>query len=361
MEHPFFDSVAYPWNRSDAQQLHRLLQLAVQDPGTIDLIYKQCAPLPPALTTPANAELLWKEAFDNLAKLGALQALVTQLKQRFAGNPQIANALQAIEQAKSALETKVVSPDLFVLDCNDQREAVGRMISQTMAKTLLVRGLPRSGKTHCKYILQAVAREKGVDVVYMSDATVSTVDEVIDNLFSSLGASDQVPPKVNTDDAWYRSVCTKLKAAAGDKKLWVVIDDLGYNNGDPNQGPLLDTKIRVFFEQFALFMTDPSFASKFRLMLINYSEPILPAKWKTEMWTETRTDENTIQGAHIEEFLKDWSQFTGIEIIEQDRKRLAGQVISEAAAPATDAINLSRLERINAILNTKLANIKQAS
>jgi len=360
MEHPFFDNVAYPWNRSDAQELHRLLVLTELPYAGIDLVYKKCAEGLPPLTMPANATNLWKEVLTNLSAKGALRALLIQVSIQFAASDPIMKAVNAIQLAKPAVDIKFVSTEIFILDCEIHREAISKMTSDAIAKTVLVRGLPKSGKSHCRHLLKSVADEKGAEMLYICDGLVATVEEAIESIFSSIGyGPENIPTKVTTNDAWYRTVCNKLKSLAGEKKLWIAVDDLGYIDGDPSLGPILDTKIREFFEQFALFMLDPSFAKRFRLLLINYSEIVVPTKWKAQMWTETRTDEKNIQTIHVEEFLKEWSAYSGINIIEQELKQLAVQVIEQADELTPEMSQLCRLERIHTILDLKIDEIQR--
>jgi hypothetical protein len=361
MDHPFFNTIVYPWSREDARELHKVFTHAYrQFPERIRLIYEQSVTDPPPLTLPAAADLVWREVLNNLAGLGGLQSLCTLMKAKFPTEI-ILNAIAAVESAKPASEIKIISNELFILDCDLHREAISKCTSDINAKALLIRGQPKSGKSHCRHIFKSIADEKGAEVLYLYDGVITTVDEAIESIFSTLGAGkENIPPKVTTDDAWYRAICIKLKGLATDKKLmkvWVVVDDLGYINGKPESGPIMDTKIRLFFEQFVLFMQDPSFAKYFRLLLINYSETEIPTKWKTHMWAETNTDEKDVQQSHIEDFLKEWAAFNKMNMIGPELKAMAVEVITLADTPPAEIARLPRLERIHTILNVKLDEI----
>jgi len=360
MDHPYFNTIVYPWSRKEARELHKLFTQAEKDSNQIWLIYKQSVADPPPLTLPAAANIVWGEVLDKLTLLSGLQSLFTLMKAKFPSEI-ILNAIDAVESAKPASEIKIISNELFILDCDRHREAISKCTSDANAKALLIRGQPKSGKSHCFYILKSIAEEKGAEVLYLYDGAITTVDEAIESIFSTLGTGkENIPPKVTSDDAWYRAICIKLKGLATDKKsmkVWVVVDDLGYIDGKPESGPIMDTKIRLFFEQFVLFMQDPSFAKYFRLLLINYSETEIPTKWKTQMWAETKTDEKDVQQSHIEDFLKEWSAYNRVNMIGSDLKAMAVEVITLADTPPVEIATLPRLERIHTILNVKLDEI----
>ncbi len=356
MDHPFFDAVAYPWDREEARQLHKLLTEILKKNGDIENMYAKCRAGLPPLTLPANADELWREALQQLTIQSCLQKLFELIRNQFPSTPAILNVIIAIETARPSYEIKIFNTDIFILDCDKHRQAIKNSTSDIAAKALLVRGDPKSGKSHCRYILQSIARDKGAEVVYLYDGIITTLQEAIENIFSALGAgSDKIPQQLSTDEAWYKAVCIKMKelATAQNKKIWIVADDLGYING----GPILDTRIRMFFEQFTLFLQDSSFSKFFRLMLINYAEPTTPTKWKSHMWTEVKANENDIQQNHVEDFLKDWAAFQKITILEQDLKAVAGEIIEQSQNPPEGIIGHSRLERIHEILTLKLDEI----
>jgi hypothetical protein len=359
MGHPFFNAITYPFQREDAKQLHKVLSQAEKNSARIQNIYERCGSNLPPLTLPAAADLVWNEVLGNLAKHGVLQNLCTYIKNQFAGQPIIVDAVVAVENAIPASERKILSNGVFILDCEDHREAISKITEDITPKVLLIRGKEKSGKTHCRFIFQSIAEEKGATVVYLCDGIVATVNEAMESIFSALGAgAEKIPAKVSTEDAWYRAVCNKLKelATTGQtKKIWVVADDLGYIKNVP----ILDKEIRCFFEQFALFMQDPSFAKYFRLLMVNYAEQAIPTKWKATMWAEVNTDENTIQQTHVEDFLKDWKLEEKSDILEQDLKSLAQEVITIVTNPPANIASLSRLERIHYVLSFKLDEIKR--
>lgn len=360
MEHPFFDSTSYPWSRPDAKKFFEVIRVAEKTIGHIQLAYDQSASELPALT-PASSDLLWREVLNNLASRNSLRPLCEWIKNKFANNLAIIKAVTDLEQAKSAGEIRIFDKNIFILDCDLHRQAISKITSDSSSKVLLIRGNPKSGKSHCRYIFESIAREKNITVAYLYDGNISTVEGAITYIFSTLGHSADKIPRTDdtTSEAWYKEVCVKLKelATVEKKKLWIVVDDLGYVDGDINKGPILEKSIRRFFEQFTLFILDPSFMQFFRLLMINYPEENIPTKWKSQMWADVKTNENDIQQVHIEDFLKAWTNSHNINYIGQELSDLAKQIIEKADSSPVELPILSRLELIHKILELKLEEI----
>ncbi len=370
MAHPFFEVITFPFNREEGKALYNILKQAEKNIARIRNIYDQCAANLPSLTLSAGPDNLWDEVLRNLTSFGALKNLCDLIKIQFAGQQLILDAINAVEKAKSASEKKIFSKDIFILDCDGPREAINKITEDSTAKVLLIRGKKKSGKTHCRYIFESIAKEKDITPVYLYDPVTTTVEDVIKSIFSSMGVADSEIPKLNTGNplnknttnyAWYKEVCTKLKQLATQqgKKTWIVADDLGYVDDDKELGPILDEEIRRFFELFALFLMDPSFAKYFRLLLISYAEQGVPTNWKEVMWMEISTDENSIQQIHVEGFLKEWKTEEKKDMLDQELITLAGEIIALAANPPAEIAKLSRPERIHRILTGKLDEIKR--
>ncbi len=368
MEHPFFDVISFPANRDEAKNLHRVLALAEQDGERIRLIYTQSGSndLPP-LTLPRAADLVWDEVMRNLTSRGFFKSFCDLVKTRFSNAKPILDAVTAVEDAKPTHEIKIYSGDIYILDRDSHRQALSQIAADTTAaKVMLIRGNTKSGKSHCRYIFNALAEEKGAIVIYMCDGIVWDVQSTIEYIFNSFGAADdEIPVQgLTSDEAWYMAVCSKLKKIATEKnqKAWIVMDDLGYvetmnDAGVLEKGPILDTRIRKFFEQFARFMLDTSFTKYFRLLLIHYSEESAPTKWKAEMWIEATVVDNDIDQTHVEEFLRSWSGPKTTTLLEADIKDLAAEVISGADNPSPENAKLTRLEIIYKILKARLDEI----
>jgi hypothetical protein len=227
----------------------------------------------------------------------------------------------------------------------------------TLLKVLLVRGSTQSGKSHGRHLLHGAALDRGAVFVYIASGTVATVKHVIERLFSALGALKEIPPTYTTDMAGYITVCFKLQDVALQEKkpLWIAVDDLGPG---PDGAPLLSTEIREFFDQFALFMMDPSFSTWFRLMLIHYPDGKLPTKWKRDVLTEERTSETDVQQADVAEVLRTWLTTHGRNMVEVELLELAADVIANAEAPLKPGEEASsRLQRINDELSKTLGNL----
>jgi len=178
---------------------------------------------------------------------------------------------------------------VLFLDRIELRKKLQLLVPETNPMTvLLVRGGSNSGKTYGRYLFEWAATKLGAQYLYLFDGLVSNVNDLVLQLFVAFEASDEIPPRNTTENAWYKLVCAKLQEIASSKKqaLWIAIDDLGL---DEKEVPLLDQDIRNFCNQFALNMMNPLFRKWFRIMLIDYPEGPVPTKWTSEIWTEDRT------------------------------------------------------------------------
>jgi hypothetical protein len=359
MSHPFFDSMVtnYPWERPEAVRLHEALYTAYPNPADIDRMYRQCASgLPPlALTAPPN--VIWKEALESLTvHTGALRNLCDQ---SFT-NVRLRDAVAAVVSAQltPSVRRRITRENVIILDRVPLREKIEQISSDTsVVKVLLVRGDTQSGKSWGRYVMQSAARDRGAEFVYITSGTVASVKNVIERLFSTLGAFDEIPPTYSTDMAGYMTLCFKLQSVAvrARKQLWIAIDDLGHG---PDGAPLLSPEIKEFFDQFALQMIDPSFSNWFRLMLIHYPEGKLPTKWKREILTEDRPSDADVQQADVAELLREWADANGRSIVQADLLELASDVIANADAPLPpEAEPVSRLQRINDELSRVLGGL----
>ncbi len=355
MAHPFFDTATYPWHRTEAVRLHDALYAAIYRPTEIDQTYRQCAPgLPPlALVHPPN--IIWKEALENLtAYTGALRNLC---QQPFT-NAQLQSAVQDVVNAKSLIHQRITKDNVIILDRVKLREKIELVSLDTTAlKVLLVRGSRQSGKSHGRHLMHSAALDRGAVFVYLTSGMVANVKNVIDRLFSAFGALKDVPAIYTTDIAGYNAVCNKLQDVAMEKnkQMWIAVDDLGL---DPDGVPLLSSDIKEFFDQFALLLTDPSFSTWFRLMLIHYPEGKLPTKWKRDVFTQDQTSETDVQQGDVAEVLRAWSAARGRNMMEKELLELAADVITNAeAVPPPGEEEVSRLQRINDELRKTLDDL----
>ncbi|SRR6266545_960196 len=358
MAHPFFDASVYPWHRPEAVILHKALTQAIQNNARIDLLYKQSANNLLPLALGQAPDVIWKEVLENLARApGGLQKLCDAIL----GDNTLTsyhNAARDVINALPAVEMRIISDNILILDRVTLREKIALLEPDAaQVKALLVRGSPRSGKSYSRYLFEGTARDMGAVPVYLCDGIVATVDEVIRELFSALGASKKIPPRLTTEDAWYSAVCSKLQEIALDKKqrLWIAVDDLG-----PAQdgAPLLDTEIRKFFDQFALKLLNPAFGQWFRLMLIHYPDGPVPTKWKREIWAEDRTSDADVVQEHIAEVLRSWSVAHDRKLIENELTGLAGDVVAKADDPLAQGQEPApRLQRIHDALAETLRDL----
>jgi hypothetical protein len=355
MAHPFFDQHRYPWAREDAARLHAVLVQAVANPADIDLRYQQSSGQLPPLNLGQNPRLIWKEALEQLALHRALRRFCELGMED--NMPPVREACTAVMNAATALDAPLAADDVLVLDRAPLRELLTQLApDHTSAKVLLIRGDPRSGKSHGRHLFARVAREWDAESVYVGDGMVGTVDDVIRKLFSVLKASKEIPerthperilPQDTSDIAWYQAVCFKLQELASiqQQPVWIAVDDLGPTS---DGAPLLDKEILVFCQEFAKQLADPSFRRWFRLLLIHYPPGRVPTQWRRETWREDRTSEADVKQEHVEALLRSWAAGRGRNLLEDEVRSLASGVIVEADAPAPDAEDdAPRLQRIH--------------
>jgi hypothetical protein len=102
MNHPFFDATKFPFDRPDAQKLHKALTIAI--PMTADILLKcrMAGPNPMSLA-PGTPEQQWTEALDKM--------ILAKHFQRFCEILRADESLAAIhEDVRRVVECKVVSP-----------------------------------------------------------------------------------------------------------------------------------------------------------------------------------------------------------------------------------------------------------
>jgi hypothetical protein len=333
MPHPFFDVTAYPWHRPEADGLHKALYQAIPAPQAIDLRYKKCAdnltPLPLA-GNPADA--IWKAALENLTAAGLLRKLCQALLEDMSVQA-IHGKVRDVSEAQDVTEQSFLAEEVIFLDRKDFRTKLSKLQSgSALQRVLLVRGESGSGKSWSGRMVEHLAREDKAGYIYLCEGIVSNVDDVLQNLFTSLEAA--IPARgLTTPDAWFRQVCLDLQKAAQNKKQrwWIVVDDLGMG---PDGGPRIDPEIRSFFDQFALFMLNPAFAQWFRLVLIHYPEGPVPTKWKKDLWTEDQTRSADVKQSDVSEFLRRWARGKKLQLPDEEAENLANGVIAKADAAA---------------------------
>ncbi|ACU60938.1 hypothetical protein [Chitinophaga pinensis] len=373
MDHPFFDASEFPFHRNESKALLRNLCIIAPNPAAIRLIYKEIGPNLPLLTWSERADIMWSEAMEKITPYGFFSSFISYLKTRHATVKALMDVIELIENAIPARDERFFSDDIFILDLKLQRPTIDKTTADsTMANVLLVRGKSGSGKSHCRFIYENVSKERQAKVVYIYGGMCPDVKSTIEYIYGSLGIDPiHIPPRdATSNEAWYKSICIDLKKVATqitDKtgklvKMWIAMDDLGYEdapdeNGTMRPAPIIDSEIRSFFEQFALFTFDASFARHFRLMLINYAEPKIPSKWKANSWLEITTDENAIQQPDVEDFIKYWLRARKKTMLDPEISQLAVAIIAAADHPSPDMAVFPRLQRIHDILRSRLEQL----
>ena len=360
MTHPFEGGMRYPWSRPEADQLHKLLASDVTSVARIDLLFKRTVPELPTLNLQQAPGALWKDALEQIATAGALLRLCTILRDE-PGLPRVQEAAEAMLAVQPEVEKRISHDGRITVNRAVLRQRLGHLTLQDGAvKVLLVRGAPKTGKTWSRHLFERVAREQGAEVTYICNGTVGTVADVVDKLFSTLEASDRIPPQHTTIDAWYKQVCNRLPevAARRGRPLWIAIDDLG--PGTDGVTPLMDKEIRDFFDQFVLHLVDPAVHRWFRLMLIHYPDGQVPTKWESELWEEDRTYRDDVKQEDVAEVLREWRADHGKRMTDDEVVTLAAEVIKHADAPLPGggpAGDVVRLRRIHDALRTALQGL----
>jgi hypothetical protein len=365
MVHPFFDSLRFPWSRPEAERFHEVLVTLYDTTITIKAIYVKCASNLPGLSSPSTPQDMWTEALNNLAKeKGGLRALCDKVLKKYGKQEEVCRAIRAIETAVAAVDKWIISdgdPEFdgdLVIDRVLLRKQLEVLESeQAPKKVLVVRGAAKSGKSHSRHLFEHIAKENKALVVYVCEAVVGTVDDLIQILFETLGAGERIPPRASSEAAWYRTVCNRLMGAAisKDQTLWVAVDDLGFS---PDGAPRLDTKIKEFCDQLVVSMALPEVRKRFRLMLIGYPdgppEARFPTRWNLNHVTQDVADEGLVKQAHVEEFLRQWASRRGRTLLETEVSRLAAEVIAKAASAA---VGTSRLQVLNEELRAAIPRL----
>jgi hypothetical protein len=363
MTHPIFRPGPYPFWRAEARTLHRRLADRFTRPADVERLYRSTADGLPGLFLGQAVDLIWQDALEKLAPAGLLPRL-TEVLGAEANLGVLAEAIAAVVAAQPLVNENISADDVLVINRENLRTLLGQVGSDAHpTKVVLVRGKPKSGKTHGQHLFELAARDQGAEAVYLSAGMVATVDESVRLLFSIvLGAGeDRIPPRDSTADAWYRAVSFRLIELAKQQgtPVWIAVDDLGL---DADGIPLMDEQIRRFFEQLAVQLQNPAARRWFRLMFIHYPDSPPPTGWRRDLAREDRVDENDIGKDDVVALIRRWS-------IGRDRARLtdehldalATEVIAAtgAAAPPGE-LPLPRLQIIHDELVTRLRTLEAA-
>ncbi len=334
MPHPFFDAIEFPWHLDEAKAFRKSLSTAFKAPARIDLLYSDCGPGLPPLFLGHGAELVWKEAIDNLAQAGLIRKLVDNLLTL--PNTDVVEKARQIAAAVSVLESTVLgsaSGPRF-LDRKQLRAVAEEMGEPSNPiKVLVVRGEGNSGRTWTRWLIESIARERNEMALYYCEGLVGDVASLIDDLFDRFDAAALRPAGSPGVDSWYKTVCSKLALAATKAKTccWLVVDNLD----DGSDGsPRMDPQIRRFLEQFAFAMVTPAFRERFRLVLIAYPGGPTPTTWQSEHFRVEETAIADIKTPHVITHLDEWAGRKGRVLPADERTGIATRVIANAdAAP----------------------------
>jgi len=340
MSHPFFDAPTYPWGLQEAIDFHKAISSAVAVSARILGFYQMSGGDPAIGVNLGQAPGdIWREVLDKLTTQGCLKTLLDRIDKEgdFRNNSAYQEVARRVREAEDTTRPQIVSDDVFIVDREGLRRSLTLLeVPKGLTKVLLVRGSPKSGKSHGRHLFEHVAERRDAVAVYIYAENGGTVDEVIDQLFSALGALDRVPPRTTTPDAWYKKVWGHLQNVATDKKrqLWIAMDDLGL---DAAGAPLLDPEVKRFFDHAVPWMLNPAFRNQFRLMLINYpGDPrgAVPTSWTADYWTEDNPTVGDLAKNHVVAFLEYWTKTRQLQESRENLENLADEVLQKAPAEA---------------------------
>ncbi len=364
MPHPFFDSLTYRWDRKDGRALHEALYLVVTDAGRITELFRGAGPGLRPLTHGAP-DGMWREALDKLVtakRLADLCSLILADKDLAAIHDQVRSVQDAIDPIKEAV---LSDAEHIFIDRKRLRDKLQRISSSETCRVLLVRGGSQCGKTWTQLMVAEVARTMGEECIYLYEGNISTIRDVVDELFTTFGATAEekaaVLDQTSTDDGWFLTVCRRLGALGAKKSQvsWLVIDDLG----EDETGPRLDPMIRRFADQVVVSMANPAFAKWFRIVLLDYPDRGsrsrgvgVPTKWR-DVWDEDRPDVAEVDAAALEDFILLWARRKNKNIGEDDAKKFAADVIAAVEEETGADDPPSRLKSIHDALQATLETL----
>ena len=361
MPHPFFENYTYPRSREDAEKFERALALAIPEKAAIRGIVQAVGADATRLEGASTADL-WQSALDLIALAGAMERLCTRLKPdgRFQ-NPELQQLLADIVQAQSVTAAQTFGRTVMLLDRQNLRDRLDDLAAPDSGlRVVVVRGGAKSGKSYGRHLFEAAAKERNATPVYLGESIVSTVPEVIKQLFSALGARDRIPPTLSTEPASYAEIFLDLQEAAQDKRkhVWVAIDDLGE---DADGTPLLDSRIALFCETLAAKAMNPLLGEWFRIMLIYYPEDrAVPTRWQDDFWAEDTPRAGDVKCEHVEAYLTSWVAAHGPFVSVPNIAALAKDVIDKADEPPMPGkAAVPRLKRLRAELQQAMRKLKQ--
>jgi hypothetical protein len=361
MIHPILRPGPYPFWREEANLLYRRLFQRFADQQVIARLYNSCAENLRPLNIGQGPDVVWQQALQELALAGLLTRLIEVVT---AEGPLgvVAEAIDAVTAAPPLLATRIVSTEVLVLDRQPLRDWLDLLGPDTApAKVVLVRGLPKSGKTHSRYLFELAARDQGADPLYLSAGMVATVEEAVLWLFSNLGATeDAIPEGDSTQNAWYLKVSLALLRwlSGRDKPAWIAVDDLGPG---PDGVPLMDEQIRMFFERLAVQLLNPTARRWLRLMLIHYPDGPTPTGWQRELWCEDRPNEAGIGPDDIVALIRDWATGRDQAQLTDDHLRdIAANLLAAASTAAAGPDPQPRLQALHDALAAKLRTLETA-
>ena len=361
MTHPILRPGPYPFWRAEADLLWRRLFQRFDDQQVIGRLYRTCREDLRPLNLNQSPDLVWQQALEELARADLLSRLIDVVSAE-ASLGTLAEAIEQVTAAEPLVNMRVVTSDVLVIDRQPLRDRLGQLGPDgSPAKVVLVRGQPKSGKTHGRYLFELAAHDQGADALYLSSGMVADVDEAVLWLFSSLGAPDDaIPPGDSTQNAWYLKVSMALLrwVSGRGKPAWIAVDDLGPG---PDGSPLMDERIRMFFERLAVQLLNPTFRPWLRLMLIHYPDGPPPTGWHQDLWCEDRPDATSIGHDDVVTLIRSWaSGRSGARLTDDHVADMAANVLAVVATAGAGPDPQPRLQALHAALVAKLRTLETA-
>jgi hypothetical protein len=315
--HPFFDALAYPWHRPEAEEFHSALAATVPV-GMVGILFPASGGDLINLNQQQAPLYVWRDVLDQLTIIRGLKALCEWCKANadYHNNKSFQDAVRRVFAAAFLPPRQVLVNDATQLLMFDRQllwADLDRLRTSTdRTRMLVVGGDRKSGKSHAHNLFELAASERGkAEVVYLTRDLVTNDREVVGALADRIGVEIDIPSaetptesiasstSSTTVPAWYKVAINKMLGAARQSQTewWIVMDDLGC---DENGAMWLDKTVRMFFMQFGLTFVDPLCRKWFRLMLIGLP-PEGRTRWDQNAYVERALSERDITVGNVSE------------------------------------------------------------
>lgn len=375
MAHPFFDAVAFPWDRPEARALWMALRKSVFDTGKI-LRACQDAGGDPSTIKPGAADMMWRDVIDHLQFSGRLRVLCDLLLRdnafasvhttvravldapdepdASAARPPVGDPANTLppadppaapvdvrrQRATQVLSAYELRAEQYFIDREPVRNAIEPLSdSADPRKVLAVHGSMGAGRSWSAELIERFATELGDAFVLLDRNNAATVEMAAAHLCERFEI--EVPPALSTDAAWLKTLYDALYAQAKKQKKtwWIVVDDLSESLG--GLAPV-DKGVELLAYTIAAQLRDPEPRKHFRVVLLALGASKRPTKIPPSSFAITSVaplEEKDVRKA-VEEILA----ARGVRAPEQELASIVRRVFDAQSAAEPDESPLERLQ-----------------